>query len=156
MVVFLASCSSIYEKQEFVVVHDMQEVGDFKELWSGCGSLYFSTSDNKWLVSIKVPDMPGIQPAKGNIELIDFSKFKNRECAISLYKNNDIGCGEGPPPYVYATKGEMDVGLKYKQSKAQLYATITAHDIAFNYRDKVLKISKVFIPSTKLSEFCGG
>ena len=128
----------------------------FDDYWSGCGGLRASSIDKRWVLVISIPDDKNDFDQSRDISLVDLKNFKNKECALSLYKNNDLGCESAEEISINPLSGDVKIHISNDWLSGTTSGQFSATELEFEHPDGHIVLSSVAIPKTKLFHFCGG
>ena len=157
LLILLCSCSAQHEVDVADGVwHENESLGRFTDTWTVCRSFRASTSDQSWLIDIDVSSERGTFDASQMVSLVDFSDVPDRDCAMSLYRNNDIACEDSEPVTIPATHG--DGRIRHTKRNPDWDSTFDLHiyDLIFQVGGDEVRIDRVKFSNAKYSNFCPG
>ncbi len=157
LLVLLSGCS-VHQDAEPPdgVWQKVNSLGVFTESWSVCRHLRATTSDLKWLISVDVSRERGTFDASELVSLVDLRHVSDRECAVSLYRMNDIACASVEPVVIPATQG--DGILKHRLAKPDWESTfdLDISNLTFLVDDQEVTVDRVRFSEVQYSSFCPG
>ena len=138
------------------VWHENESLAQFTDTWSVCHHFRAITSDEKWLIDVDVSSERGMFDAGEMVSLVDFSDVTDRECAISLYRNNDIACEGREPITTPAAHG--DGSIRHTKRTPDWESTFDLHiyDLTFQVGENEILIDRVKFSDVEYSNFCPG
>ena len=157
LVVLLSGCA-VEQDQEVHqgIWHENENLGPFSESWSSCHHFRATTSDLRWMLDVDVSVESGSFDASKLVALLDFSTAKNRECEVSLYKDNDIACGDNEPVRIPASEGQGVLRHDNRVPDWKSTFDIDLRDLVFDYGDQEIRIDHVSFTNIVYSNFCPG
>ena len=138
------------------ILHEKENLGPFSESWSSCHRFRATTSDLRWMLDVDVSVESGSFDASKLVALLDFSMVKDRECEVSLYKDNDIACGDKEPIRIPASGGQAVLRHDNRIPDWKSTLNLELRDLVFDYGDQEIRIDHVSFSNVVYSNFCAG
>ncbi len=138
------------------VWHNDRSLGSFTNTWSSCHHFRAATSDLKWLIDVDVSSERGTFDASELVSLVDFSDVADRDCAISMYRDNDIACEGREPVVIPASHG--DGNLRHTKEIPDWESTfdLQIYDLMFEVGGQEIQIDRLKFSGVQYSNFCPG
>ena len=157
-VFFLLSSCSVPQvvEQSDGIWHSSSSLGEFTDSWSACHQFRATTSDLEWLISVDVSHERGAFYAAEMVSLLSFAHTTDRECAVSLYRFNDIACDDQEPVVFLAARG--DGRLAHREADHGIGSTfdLEIRDLVFVVGDEEIRIDRLRFSDVRYSNFCAG
>ena len=157
LVILLNGCVAQQEQQlPQGIWHDTEQLGHFSESWASCHHFRATTPDLRWMLDIDVSVESGSFDASKLVALLDFSIVKNRQCAVSLYKNNDIACEVREPVRIPASEGDGNLRHVKRVPDWESTFDLDVRDLVFTYDGQEIRIDRVTFSNVVYPNFCPG
>ncbi len=153
--VFGCSAQTEVTEVEGIWLQD-DSIGPFTETWSVCHHFRAVTANQSWLLDIDVSSERGEFDASEIVSLVDFTGVTDRECAISLYRNNDIACEGEEPVTIPARNGDGQLRHSIREPFWESTFDLDISDLVFPSREGEIRIDRVRFSNVVYSNFCPG